>query len=778
MNRWRAGVRILIFTASASAFHACGDSGSGSSGEARGTAGLADTTPVTVVGTLAVDPSIPKSDSLVTNQEVELQDSTGKTVASGVSDSKGNFTINAPGELVISSSSGLHLAGDYTVSSIIPDDGSGKVLGVSQAISLVESNLKGRTIKTGVLPFDEIAAITGKIKFTDADGTENTKLPKIGTEVYLAGFSLIAKTDAEGKFIILYVPAGSYSMRIERGSISKELSVTVAANTTLNLGAISVLADSIPPITLASKASTDFKDPTCVTLSASESGSKIYYSIDGSTPTATNPFLYDSSSGGSCGNTSSCAICISGRSTPLKYFAVDASGNAEDLNSSFYFYNEKWADPADSTAPITTLQVDAATPPTPAVYLSPPSVTLSSTEAGTIYYTLNPSATATNFNVYSGAFSVSSTSTLRWYSKDYAGNVESIKSKQLMVYNWSKLVDSGPNLVKPSSGSEVRLSSMTYDVSRDMAILGTYNATTDTFYIYRWSGTAWVQETSQASLFSTRLMNFQLYYNTDFQKVYFTAPVVGGSLAYRTWDYDSSGPTLTSRNSGGNATWDSATYNAFGGMAGVFSPLDHSFVSISPTNGASKLQRLYMDPSNVANTNSYESSAQTSLIKDVSGALLGRAVYVSKTGAEKMIFFGGSSGGHGITYELPRAQFLAASGSPTDPSWTEKLTSHIPPVGCPELTYLAGLDKVIAFGGHNSPATVSNGNVTTSFPYSATDQTWSYDGSDWSLLSPTTSPSPRYCASSVYDPTNESILLFGGYDRYGNVLTDTWKFGY
>jgi hypothetical protein len=567
-------------------------------------------------------------------------------------------------------------------------------------------------------------------------------------------------------------------MRIERGSIAKDLSVSVTSNTTLNLGVVSVLADSIPPITTASKASTDFKDAMCVTLTASESGSKIYYSTDGSTPTASNPFLYNPSQGSACGGVNPCALCVSSKSTTVKYFAVDSSGNTEDLNSTFYFYNEKWADPADATAPTTSLTVNGVTPSTPAVYVTPPTASLVSSEAGTTYYTLDPAATLTNFTEYEAPFSVPSTSTLRWYSRDYAGNVEAVKSQELKVYSWTKLSSSGPNVTKTNSGSDFRLTSMTYDASRSKFIMGTYHGTNDTLYLYRWTGSAWVQESSQASLFAAKFMNFQLYYNTDFQKVYITAPVAGGTLVYQTWEYDSAGPSITSRSSGGSASWDSATYNSFGGIAGVFSPLDHSFVSLAPVNGSSKLQRLHMDPSNAATTNAYESSSQTSLIKDVGAAIMGRAVYVSKSGAEKMIFFGGSSGGHGITYELPRAQFLAAGSSPTDPTWTENLTAHTPPVGCPELAYMASQDKVIAFGGHNSPVSILGGALTTSFPYSATDQTWSYNGSDWTLLAPSASPSARYCATSAYDPTTESILLFGGLDRYGNVLTDTWVFGY
>jgi hypothetical protein len=55
--------------------------------------------------------------------------------------------------------------------------------------------------------------------------------------------------------------------------------------------------------------------------------------------------------------------------------------------------------------------------------------------------------------------------------------------------------------------------------------------------------------------------------------------------------------------------------------------------------------------------------------------------------------------------------------------------------------------------------------------------TWSYNGFQWTQLSPTTSPSARYGAGMVTDPATGSIVLFGGTDANGNVLNDTWTYG-
>jgi hypothetical protein len=51
--------------------------------------------------------------------------------------------------------------------------------------------------------------------------------------------------------------------------------------------------------------------------------------------------------------------------------------------------------------------------------------------------------------------------------------------------------------------------------------------------------------------------------------------------------------------------------------------------------------------------------------------------------------------------------------------------------------------------------------------------TWTWDGSQWSLRHPSISPSPRGQAAAVYDPNSQSVVLFGGGNSSGS-LADTW----
>lgn len=72
-------------------------------------------------------------------------------------------------------------------------------------------------------------------------------------------------------------------------------------------------------------------------------------------------------------------------------------------------------------------------------------------------------------------------------------------------------------------------------------------------------------------------------------------------------------------------------------------------------------------------------------------------------------------------------------------------------------------DQLILFGG-------------TDFGTSFND-TFNWDGTDWILLldGTTDSPPPRSAASMAFDPATNQLILFGGFDSFGNVLSDTWN---
>ncbi len=84
------------------------------------------------------------------------------------------------------------------------------------------------------------------------------------------------------------------------------------------------------------------------------------------------------------------------------------------------------------------------------------------------------------------------------------------------------------------------------------------------------------------------------------------------------------------------------------------------------------------------------------------------------------------------------------------------------------MAYDPATNETILFGGAE---TSSSGIVPLG-------DTWSYNGSVWTELSPRNSPSPRAGAAITYDPSSHSLILFGGISVANGkiaVLNDTWS---
>lgn len=79
------------------------------------------------------------------------------------------------------------------------------------------------------------------------------------------------------------------------------------------------------------------------------------------------------------------------------------------------------------------------------------------------------------------------------------------------------------------------------------------------------------------------------------------------------------------------------------------------------------------------------------------------------------------------------------------------------------MAYDAATRTVLLFGGEG---------IVSEGEYGGLSDTWSWNGTTGTKLSPATSPAARYGASMAYDPGTQAMLLFGdGYDREFN---DTW----
>ncbi|HSC12442.1 MAG TPA: hypothetical protein VLC97_15825, partial [Rhodanobacteraceae bacterium] len=56
------------------------------------------------------------------------------------------------------------------------------------------------------------------------------------------------------------------------------------------------------------------------------------------------------------------------------------------------------------------------------------------------------------------------------------------------------------------------------------------------------------------------------------------------------------------------------------------------------------------------------------------------------------------------------------------------------------------------------------------------NDTWLWDGTNWTQLAPPESPSARDSAAIAYDSAHEQLVLFGG-TSFGGILDDTWVWG-
>ena len=216
----------------------------------------------------------PENTSVSKNQKVELVRNDGIVIGTGKSDSSSNFAISViAGSLSTSTAfraiparSSMHTlvaastptatsAEDlptfqYYIQSSVANDGSGKAIGVKKRIPL--SKRLAKSVEGDVTTFDagenkltEISAITGSVTFADPYTTKSS------TDVYIPGKSFFARTGDDGAFQLMFVPVGTYKIRLQKAVYIKEVEVTVAENKTTKLGNVTVAASDRNPQPLA-----------------------------------------------------------------------------------------------------------------------------------------------------------------------------------------------------------------------------------------------------------------------------------------------------------------------------------------------------------------------------------------------------------------------------------------------------------------------------------------------------------------------------------------------
>ena len=129
---------------------------------------------------------------------------------------------------------------------------------------------------------------------------------------------------------------------------------------------------------------------------------------------------------------------------------------------------------------------------------------------------------------------------------------------------------------------------------------------------------------------------------------------------------------------------------------------------------------------------------------------------------------------HAMTYDAGHQQVVLFGGfgqnSPyylndtwlwNGTNWTQANPTNSPDArGAHAMAYDAAHGQVVMFGG-------------TSFSTNRFADTWLWDGTNWTQANPGTSPSARDAAVMVYDPATSNVVLFGGSSSGGDI-GDTW----
>ena len=100
-------------------------------------------------------------------------------------------------------------------------------------------------------------------------------------------------------------------------------------------------------------------------------------------------------------------------------------------------------------------------------------------------------------------------------------------------------------------------------------------------------------------------------------------------------------------------------------------------------------------------------------------------------------------------------------------TWTMQAPAvHPPNSSAASMAYDAATRTVVLFGGANN----SRGEL---------DSTWTWDGSTWAKQNPAAHPSARASAAMAYDAATGNVVLFGGVGVAGDSVPfgDTWIWG-
>jgi hypothetical protein len=96
-------------------------------------------------------------------------------------------------------------------------------------------------------------------------------------------------------------------------------------------------------------------------------------------------------------------------------------------------------------------------------------------------------------------------------------------------------------------------------------------------------------------------------------------------------------------------------------------------------------------------------------------------------------------------------------------TWVQQFPASAPSARAgASMVYDATLGEIVLFGGDAN-------NIWED----SLNDTWTWNGTNWTEIYPATVPPNRYAFGMDYDPANKAVFMFGGYSS-GPARGDTW----
>jgi outer membrane protein assembly factor BamB len=340
-------------------------------------------------------------------------------------------------------------------------------------------------------------------------------------------------------------PTHTYS---STGRYAVKLTVTNAAGSVSEIKTDYITVDNVAPVPSANLPSGSYNTDLTVNLTAVDdldSNPQIYYTLDGSDPT-TSSILY----------TEPININSAGTTT-LKFIAVDATGNWSPV------YNQTY------TIDITTSTVTAN--PVGGLFNTTQTITLTTNEPATIYYTTDGSTPTTTSNQYTTPININTTTTLKFMAIDAAGNQGTVQTE---TYN----IDTTPPTIQtnPTGGNYNITQTITLTTNEPATIYYTTDGTTPT--------TTSNQYTTPININTTTTLKFIAIDTFGNQ----------GTVQTETYNIDTTPPTIQTNPTGGNYNTAQTITLTPNETATIYYTTDGS----TPTNHSTQ----YTGPINISTT--------------------------------------------------------------------------------------------------------------------------------------------------------------------------------